>query len=204
MKNYKTDQEIFWKTGFGDNYTTRNRTAFSNRIHTIGKDLLQNNLQINSAFEIGTNVGKNLDALKHIYPRIKTYGVEINKKAYQICKTKHICFNNSIYDFKSKKKFDLVFTSGVLIHQNPNYLKKIYAKIYNLTKKYIYISEYFNPEPIMISYRNNKDKLFKRDFAKEIWKIYPKLKLLDYGFHWKEDPIKKGCCDNPNWFLFSK
>ena len=70
-----------------------------------------------------------------------------------------------------KKKFDLVFTSGVLIHQNPNYLKKIYAKIYNLTKKYIYISEYFNPEPIMISYRNNKDKLFKRDFAKEIWKI---------------------------------
>ena len=59
MKHYKTEQEIFWKTTFGNNYTTRNTATFSNRINTISKDLLKNNLQINSAFEIGTNVGKN-------------------------------------------------------------------------------------------------------------------------------------------------
>ena len=56
----------------------------------------------------------------------------------------------------------------------------------------------------MIKYRNNNDKLFKRDFAKELWIKFPKLKLIDYGFHWKEDPKLKNSCDNTNWFLFQK
>jgi len=198
-----TEQEIFWSKKFGDDYTKRNANS-NNRINIIGRDLLKNNLKINSALEFGSNVGYNLDALKIIFPNIKTYAVEINKKAYSICKKKHICYNMSILDYKIEKKFDIVFTNGFLMHQNQKYLKKIYSKIYNYSKQYIYISEYFNPEPIMINYRNNKDKLFKRDFAKEIWEIYPKLKLLDYGFHWKQDNFLKGNCDNHNWFLFRK
>ena len=102
------------------------------------------------------------------------------------------------------KKFDLVFTSGVLIHQNPKYLNKIYKKIYSLSKKYIYIQEYFSPDPVVIKYRNHKDKLFKRDFAKDLINLFPDLKLIDYGFYWKEDPKLKGNCDNSNWFLFKK
>ena len=39
---------------------------------------------------------------------------------------------------------------------------------------------------------------------KELWIKFPKLKLIDYGFHWKEDPRLKNCCDNHNWFLFQK
>jgi len=200
---FKTEQEIFWSKKFGDDYAKRNANS-NNRVNIIGRDLLKNNLKINSALELGPNVGYHLDDLKTIFPNIKTYGVEINKKAYSICKKKHICYHKSILDFKIEKKFDIVFTSGVLIHQNPKYLKKIYSKIYNYSKQYIYISEYFSPEPIMINYRNNKDKLFKRDFAKEIWKMYPKLKLLDYGFHWKQDNLLKGNYDNGNWFLFRK
>ena len=198
-----TEQEIFWSKKFGDSYTKRN--ANSNiRVNIIGRDLLKNNLKINSALEFGSNVGYNLDVLKIIFPNIKIYGVEINKKAYLICKKKHICYHKSILDFKIEKKFDIVFTSGVLIHQNPKYLKKIYSKIYNYSKKYIYILEYFSPKPIMIVYRNNKNKLFKRDFAKEIWEMYPKLKLLDYGFYWKQDNLLKGNSDDGNWFLFKK
>ena len=56
----------------------------------------------------------------------------------------------------------------------------------------------------MIVYKNNKNKLFKRDFAKEIWEMYPKLKLLDYGFYWKQDNLLKGNSDDGNWFLFKK
>jgi LysM repeat protein len=37
--------------------------------------------------------------------------------------------------------------------------------LYNLSKKYIYIAEYFNPIPIMVQYRGRKNKLFKRDGA---------------------------------------
>ena len=125
----KSNEEIFWAGNFGDKYTKRNSKS-SNRTRTIGRELLKNKIKLSSAFEIGTNVGFNLDALKNIYPKIKTYGVELNRKSYNICKKKHQCFNKSLLDFDTKKKFDLVFTSGVLIHQNPKYLKVFYKKLY--------------------------------------------------------------------------
>ena len=202
MKFSKTDQEIFWETDFGNKYVKRNRKA--DRILAIGKDLIKNNVLINDALELGANIGFNLDAIKKIYPDVKTYGVEINKSAFDIGKKKHTYYNKSILSFKSKKKYDLVFSFAVLIHQNPKHLNAYYVKLYSLSKKYIYLSEYFNPIPVMIKYRNNNDKLFKRDFAKELWIKFPKLKLIDYGFHWKEDPKLKNSCDNTNWFLFQK
>ena len=202
MKYTKTEQEIFWETDFGNKYVKRNLK--SDRIFTIGKNLINNKVFINEVLELGANVGLNLDAIKRVYPDIKTYGVEINKLAYNIGKKKHKFYNKPILNFKSKKKYDLVCSVGVLIHQNPKHLNAFYNKLYSLSKKYIYLSEYFNPTPVMVKYRNNNDKLFKRDFAKELWVKFPKLKLIDYGFHWKEDPRLKNSCDNTNWFLFQK
>lgn len=203
MKKIKTKEEKFWANSFGDKYTSRNLIS-SNRIFNIAKNLISNRVVIRSAFEIGCNVGFNLDALQSTYSNAKLYGIDINKKAYDTVKKKYDCFHGSILDFSSKKKFDLVFTSTVLIHINPKFLKIVYKKIYDYSKKYIYINEYFSPFPTMIKYRGHKDRLYKRDFAKEIWKKYPNLKLLDYGFHWKEDPLLKNNCDNSNWFLFKK
>ena len=74
----KSNEEIFWAGNFGDKYTKRNSKS-SNRTRTIGRELLKNKIKLSSAFEIGTNVGFNLDALKNIYPKIKTYG-ELNRK----------------------------------------------------------------------------------------------------------------------------
>tara|TARA_Y100000294_G_C8435764_1_gene288662 strand:+ start:54 stop:665 length:612 start_codon:yes stop_codon:yes gene_type:complete len=199
---YKTEQEKFWATKFGNGYIKRNNKG--NRIWTIGKDLINNNVSIQSALELGCNIGLNLDALKLIYGRIDLYGVEINKRAYGICRKKHKCFNSSIIGFKKNKKYDFVFTSNVLIHQNPEDLKSIYFKMHKLSKKYIYICEYFNPTPMMVSYRGNKDKLFKRDFAKELLNLFPKLELVNYGFHWREDPLLKKSYDSSNWTLFKK
>ena len=39
--------------------------------------------------------------------------------------------------------------------------------MYSLSKKYLYIDEYFNPYPIKINYRGYKNRLYKRDFAKK-------------------------------------
>ena len=198
-----TEQEKFWKGEFGKKYISRNKLV--NKLQFIGKNLINNNIKIKSAIELGSNIGLNLDALKKIYPKIKTFGVEINNSAFNILKKKHLASNCSILEYSNKEKFDLVITSLVLIHQNPETLNEIYEKIYKLSKKYIYIAEYFNPTPVVITYRGHKNKLFKRDFAKEIWTKYPKLKLINYGFHWSEDPsFKKNTCDNENWFLFKK
>ena len=202
MNHLKTEQEIFWGTDFGNKYLKR--SLKSDRIFTIGKDLLNNKVIINEVLELGANVGLNLDAIKRVYPDVKTYGLEINKLAYNIGKKKHKFYNKPILNFKSKKKYDLVYSVGVLIHQNPKHLNAFYNKLYSLSTKYIYLNEYFNPTPVTIKYRNNDEKLFKRDFAKELWIKFPKLKLIDYGFHWKQDPRLKNCCDNSNWFLFQK
>jgi spore coat polysaccharide biosynthesis protein SpsF len=201
--NFKTQQEKFWLENFGNQYIDRNGKS-KNRILQIGNALKKNKVKIASALELGCNVGYNLDALKKIYNKIDLNGVEINLKAYKKVKKKYNCYNESILNFDTSLKYDLVFTSGVLIHVNPKYLNKVYEKIYNFSKKYIYIQEYFNPVPIEVKYRGHKGKLFKRDFAKEIKFKYKNLKIIDYGFFWKEDPIFKGNCDNSNWFLFKK
>ena len=121
MIRKKTQQELFWEKEFGNKYVDRNLRTY-NGIVTIGKHLLKNNILIDSALELGANVGYNLDVIKKIYPHTKTYGVEINKKAFLIGKKKHTYYNKSIYDFDNKKKYDLVFCSGVLIHQDPKNL----------------------------------------------------------------------------------
>ena len=49
--------------------------------------------------------------------------------------------------------------------------------------------------------KNLKNKLFKRDFAKEYLQINKKSKLLDYGFVYEKDKFPQ---DNMNWFLIKK
>ena len=60
-----------------------------------------------------------------------------------------------------------------MIHQNQK-TPDFYKIMYSLSKKYLYIDEYFNPYPIKINYRGYKNRLYKRDFAKEIWRLYLK------------------------------
>ena len=203
---FKTEQEKFWNDKFGNQYIERNKNF--NKIFVLGKDLLSCNInhKFKSCIEFGANIGLNLDVIKKMFSTQNTCGVEINQKAFDILKKNHpSSINCSILDYNVKKKFDLVIVSNFLIHINPKFLNKVYEKMYNSSKKYIYINEYFNPTPVEILYRGHEKKLFKRDFAKEIWKRYPKLKLVNYGFHWSQDPIlNKNYGDDDNWFLFSK
>ena len=60
-----------------------------------------------------------------LYPNMNIHGVEINNLAYkELMKTlgKKNSFNQSIESFNGKKKYELVFTKGVLIHINPKNL----------------------------------------------------------------------------------
>jgi len=197
-----TTQEKFWMSKFGDDYIKRNLEHKEPVKRNFSKMLIKNNIEINSCLEFGSNVGVNLDALKELYPELNTFGVEINTNAYNILKEKHDAFLGSVYEFKSNKKFDLTLSAGVLIHQNPNKLKYFYDQPFTNSKKYILICEYFSPKPVAIDYRGNKNKLFKRDFAKEILNQYKKLDVVDYGFVWSGDKFAWG--DDYNWFLFSK
>ncbi|MHB2153624.1 pseudaminic acid biosynthesis-associated methylase [Calditrichota bacterium GD2] len=130
--------------------------------------------------------------------------VEINKLAYDELKKLEWLktYNESILTFNSNEEYDLIFTKGVLIHINPDYLEEVYNKLYKYSKKYILVAEYYNPVPIEVKYRGYSGKLFKRDFAGELLNKYPDLKLVDYGFSYHLDPNFPQ--DDLNWFLISK
>jgi spore coat polysaccharide biosynthesis protein SpsF len=198
------EQEIFWKTDFGNEYTERNNECLiKNNINLFEKIL--KNINISSIFEIGCNRGLNLIAINNINKNILLNGLEINEKAHKMLYDTKLCnklYNESIYDFNTTDKFNLVFTKGVLIHINPDKLNIVYEKLYNLSDKYILIAEYYSRDVREINYRGNNNKLFKRDFCGEIMDKYKDLSLIDYGFVYYRDT--KYPLDDISWFLLEK
>lgn len=159
---------------------------------------------IASCLELGPNMGLNLKALGILLPRLQMTGVEINAKAAEECaKLERVkVINTSILEYDSDELFDLTFTSGVLIHINPDMLPTVYDVLYRHSRKYILVAEYYNPTPMEVNYRGNQGKLFKRDFAGEILERYPMLKLIDYGFTYHRD--NHFLFDDITWFLMAK
>jgi spore coat polysaccharide biosynthesis protein SpsF len=105
-------------------------------------------------------------------------------------------------DFEVDYKRDIAFTKGVLIHINPNEVQIVYQKLYDVSKKYILVAEYYNPSPMEVLYRDHAGKLFKRDFAGEMLDKFPDLKLIDYGFVYHRDNYFTD--DDITWFLMEK
>ena len=147
MSKNKNEQQDFWMGKFGRDYVSRNsiKRLSKNSIALFSK-IFFSKTPPKECLELGANIGANLVALKELFPEIKTYGVEINKFAFQhLAKTigKKYCYNQSIENFNKNKKYDLVFTKGVLIHINPGNINKVYEKLFRMSKKYILIIEYF-------------------------------------------------------------
>lgn len=202
--HYNTEQEDFWAGEFGSEYVSRNNDdnlATSKLI--MWSKILSATSGINSVCELGCNIGLNLLAIKGIFNNIQLYGVEINSEAARQAKSYGLenIKNCSISDFDMQKKVDLVFTVGVLIHINPEILEEVYEKLFQLTRRYIVVAEYYSPTPQMIEYRGHKDRLFKRDFAGEIINKF-KLELIDYGFFYHRDKLAP--LDDITWFLLEK
>ena len=203
---YKTSQEGFWAGGFGDDYIFRNN---SNRLLASNLNFFSKALnsadKVNSVIEFGCNVGMNLRALKLLYPEQVQFGVEINANAAEELRSfleKENVFNGSIFDYQNNELYELTLIKGVLIHINPEMLDTVYDKLYESSKKYILVCEYYNPSPVAIDYRGHSDRLFKRDFCGEMLDKYSDLKSIDYGFSYKRDPAFSQ--DDITWFLMEK
>ena len=191
------EQRKFWSGEFGEQYIKRNDS--DEKINNNYKKLtglnrddifieffndLDKNIEI---LELGCNIGKNFSILKKMgFTRLS--GVEINSKAIDIAKIKYPDINfyySSIEELKlPEKSFDLVFTSGVLIHINPDAVKAIIEKMLTLSKKYIFGFESYSEVLTSVLYRGNNNKYWKQNFPKLFKKINPKLNLL------KEKKIK--------------
>jgi spore coat polysaccharide biosynthesis protein SpsF len=172
---------------------------------TFFSKCLKQTIEIKNCLEIGANIGMNIKALKLLFPSMDFHAIEINSHAANILSetiSAENIINESVLNYKTTNRWDLVLSKGVLIHINPNKIAEVYNKLYNLSKRYILIGEYYNPTPVEITYRGHSDRLFKRDFAGEMLDLYPDLTLVDYGFCYRKDSNFPQ--DDITWFLLEK
>lgn len=151
----------------------------------------------------GREPGHNLEALRLPNTSLELTGVEINPAAYaELAVVPNVHAVHSSFDsFEPGRRFDLVFTCGLLIHIHPEDLKSTYAKIASLTHRYVLFNEYYSPNPVEVSYRGHSGKLFKRDFAGEFLDAQKEFETVAYGFLWKR---LEPAWDNSNWTLLRR
>jgi len=124
------------------------------------------------------------------------YGIEINSYAIKVFRevNKGLPFyiiKASAFDIPFKDNyFDLVFTSGVLIHIHPKDIKISINEIYRCSKKYIWGLEYFSDKGYEeVNYRRKSKMLWKTNFRKLYLEVFPKLKSVkEELFSYIEEP----------------
>jgi len=188
-------QKQKWSTEFGKEYTDRNIYKPDNLDEFYKKQYGITRSEMNNKFltqfvdrdskilEVGCNVGNQLRLLQRMgYTNL--YGIELQdyavEKAKELTKGINIIKGNADdIPFKGGY-FDLVFTSGVLIHINPENIKKVLEEIFRCSNKYIFGFEYYSDNYEEINYRGNDDLLWKTDFSKLYLKYIPNLKIEKY------------------------
>ncbi len=205
MSDFGTDQERFWAGEFGNDYVDRSQGALHIASRTaMWSRILQSCDSIGSVTEFGANVGLNLRALQNLLPAAKLTGVEINSKAASILRSDGTIevLEGSLFDTAPTVPADLAFTCTVLIHIHPNRVEAAYARLAGSSRRYVVISEYYNPVPTEVIYRGHSERLYKRDFAGEFLDAHSDFVLRDYGFIYHRDP--QFPVDDFTWFLLER
>ena len=191
MPEQMTEQMKEWAGKFGEEYVDRNIKSpeeFDNLLRSrIGFsrteqiDEFLSDLALNNILEVGCNVGNQLLLLqKKGFENL--CGIELNRYAVEKAKerTEGIdIIQGSAFDVQFKDAyFDLVFTSGVLIHISPHDINDVLDEIYRCSKKYIWGSEYFSAEYTKVNYRGHNELLWKTNFAELYLDRFSDLQLV--------------------------
>lgn len=203
---YKTDQEEFWAKTYATDYIKKN-SEFDDLVgQKAWREMLSKTDSISTILECGCSIGRNIKFLNNVLPSAKKSIIELSKPAYDfVVNNMEIqnSFNGSIIESElNGHTFDLVFTMVVLIHIHPDNLLENMQKIFQYSRRYILIGEYFNRTPTMIEYQGQQDKLFKRDFGKFFIENFD-VSIVDYGFLWGHIYDNAGF-DDVTWWLFEK
>lgn len=177
--------EALWAGDFGDAYIERNRDAANGRRGFWEEQL--GRLGVTSVLEVGCNIGGNLRWIAELLGPGNVAGVDVNRKALEVLRETvpgvdaressgaRLPFEDGAYD--------LVFTTGVLIHQDPaTQLEPMMREIVRVAGRYVIAGEYFAEEPTEVPYRGQEGALFKQDFGGLYQRLFPELTLVADGF----------------------
>lgn len=206
MREPINEQERFWLQTYADRYIQRNNSFDFELGLKAWRRMLANASRIDSLLECGSNIGRNIGFVEMLLPDARKSIIELAEKAYRTATSRFQLdqsFNGSIVDSDFQPvSFDLVFTCGVLIHIHPDDLVANMRKMFDYSRRYILIAEYFNRTPVMIEYQGERDRLFKSDFGKTFVTNFA-VDVVDYGFLWGHEFDAAGF-DDITWWLFEK
>jgi pseudaminic acid biosynthesis-associated methylase len=187
-----TEQMLVWKGEFGKAYTDRNALSVEEMDTLYEVNYGVTRTELNQRFlgniekdarilEIGANIGLQLQGLQKI-GLSNLFGLELQAYALQESKRrvrKISMIQGSAFQLPFKDAhFDLVFTSGVLIHIHPSDLGRALQEIRRCSRRWILGFEYFSEECQEVPYRGKAHLLWKNDFAKEYLRVCPGLTLM--------------------------
>jgi pseudaminic acid biosynthesis-associated methylase len=192
MSSIVTKQMEAWSGTFGAEYTQRNFMEVTEldelyaRTHGITRSALNAEFigqlpQESRVLEVGTNIGLQLS-------RVATcgftdlWGVELQWGAIDVARQRLPRANivqGSAFEVPFRDGwFDLVYTSGVLIHLSPSDITTALKEIVRCTRRYVWGFEYWSPEFQEITYHGKDAMLWKADYARLYLERFPSLKLV--------------------------
>lgn len=187
-----TPQLRAWCGEFGREYTIRSCLTPGQVDALWGKNYGSTRTELNRRFlrdiptdarilEVGCNIGNQLLLLQQLgYSNL--YGVDVQDYALEMARsrTKNMNFTQATtfalpYE---DKYFDMIFTSGVLIHVSPMDLPVALNEIHRCAKSYIWGCEYYASKVTEINYRGYGQLLWKMDYATEYAACFKDLELV--------------------------
>ena len=177
--------EALWAGEFGDAYIERNKDAESGRRDFWSHQL--EHLGATSVLEVGCNIGGNLRWIAELLGAQNVAGVDVNPTALELLRERVPGVDAQLASGArlpfEDGAFDLVFTTGVLIHQDPETtLEPMMREVVRVAERFVIAGEYHADELTEVHYRGEEGALFKQDFGALYRRLFPSLELLDSGF----------------------
>jgi spore coat polysaccharide biosynthesis protein SpsF len=168
-----------WAGRFGREYTDRNHVDWTTRVDGF-KEMLAAADPVGSVLEIGCNRGHNLHAIQHLLPDAFVVGMEPNAYARDIATSSgfDVSSGNAHAIPYPNNVFDLVFTSGVLIHIHPDRLHDAMREITRVSRHFVLAVEYHADHDVELDYRGKPNMLWKRDYTKHYLEACDNLHLI--------------------------
>jgi pseudaminic acid biosynthesis-associated methylase len=188
----ETPQKRQWTGDFGRDYTNRNTLSLAQLDSLYQTNFGIPRCQLNETFlkdfprdtrtlEVGCNSGNQLLLLQEM-GFTNLWGVEVQSYALELARARvqgvQISQASALDLPYEDGYFDLVFTSGVLIHISPVDLPSALDEIHRCTRRWIWGLEYYAPEVTEVNYRGYDDLLWKMDYAKRYLDRFGDLELV--------------------------
>ena len=188
----ETSQQKSWSGDFGRAYTDRNtlsieqldslyQTNFGTTRRRLNETFLRDIPPTTRILEVGCNSGNQLILLQAM-GFTSLWGVELQSYALELARARvprARLSQGSALDLPCEDGyFDLVFTSGVLIHISPADLPRALDEIHRCSRSWIWGMEYYAPEITQVNYRGHDDLLWKMDYARRYLDRFDDLELV--------------------------